>query len=397
MSTPKELAASRASTRTPPREMQTRARNISAKIEAELDAKRKELGVADELKEVPGVTTAMLVTLGENGIKTVEDLAGCATDDLVGWTERKDGETQARGRLPRRLRALARGSRGDDHAGPRSRPAGSPRPISRRRTEEDSRPKRPSPRSERGADSDRCWHAPTSTTPGRAATRRDRAHLRRHARGQAGRRADPLRGRPRTARSCPTSSAGCPAAASGSRRRARRRRSGQAQGFRPRLQARGAGRARSRPRRSSGCWSAPRSMRLAIANKAGRVVTGFAKVEAAIARRAGRGAPACRRCGRRRGAQDRGRRAPAPMARMLAKSRVIATFSSGAIGFGIGAVKCDTCCPARRPSEQRVPRALPEPRTLPDRSIRTDAARDKRSWPQLRHVTQLENSRTGRE
>ena len=25
-------------------------------------------------------------------IKTVEDLAGCATDDLIGWTERKDGE-----------------------------------------------------------------------------------------------------------------------------------------------------------------------------------------------------------------------------------------------------------------------------------------------------------------
>jgi hypothetical protein len=34
----------------------------------------------------------MLVAFGENGIKNVEDLAGCATDDLVGWTERKDGE-----------------------------------------------------------------------------------------------------------------------------------------------------------------------------------------------------------------------------------------------------------------------------------------------------------------
>ena len=42
---------------------------------------------------MPGVTTAMLVKLGENGIKTVEDLAGCATDDLFGWSERKDGET----------------------------------------------------------------------------------------------------------------------------------------------------------------------------------------------------------------------------------------------------------------------------------------------------------------
>ena len=27
------------------------------------------------------------------GIKTTEDLAGCATDDLFGWSERKDGET----------------------------------------------------------------------------------------------------------------------------------------------------------------------------------------------------------------------------------------------------------------------------------------------------------------
>ena len=36
----------------------------------------------------------MLVALGENGVKTVEDLAGCATDDLTGWTERKDGESK---------------------------------------------------------------------------------------------------------------------------------------------------------------------------------------------------------------------------------------------------------------------------------------------------------------
>jgi N utilization substance protein A len=30
-----------------------------------------------------------MVRLGENELKTVEDLAGCTTDDLVGWTERK--------------------------------------------------------------------------------------------------------------------------------------------------------------------------------------------------------------------------------------------------------------------------------------------------------------------
>jgi transcription termination/antitermination protein NusA len=73
-------------------ELQTRARDYLARIEAELDAKRKELGVDEALREVPGVTSRMLVAFGENGIKTVEDLAGCATDDLVGWSERKDGE-----------------------------------------------------------------------------------------------------------------------------------------------------------------------------------------------------------------------------------------------------------------------------------------------------------------
>jgi transcription termination/antitermination protein NusA len=35
----------------------------------------------------------MLVALGENGVKTVEDFADCATDDLIGWNERKDGTT----------------------------------------------------------------------------------------------------------------------------------------------------------------------------------------------------------------------------------------------------------------------------------------------------------------
>jgi N utilization substance protein A len=74
-------------------ELQNRAREFLAAQEAELDAKRKELGVDDALKEVPGITAAMLVKLGENEIKTVEDLAGCATDDLFGWSERKDGET----------------------------------------------------------------------------------------------------------------------------------------------------------------------------------------------------------------------------------------------------------------------------------------------------------------
>lgn len=73
-------------------EIQNRAVDHLARIEAEHDMRRRELGVEDELKEVPGVTTAMLVGFGENDIKTVEDLAGCATDDLVGWIDRSGPE-----------------------------------------------------------------------------------------------------------------------------------------------------------------------------------------------------------------------------------------------------------------------------------------------------------------
>ncbi|ODA66362.1 hypothetical protein A7A08_02760 [Methyloligella halotolerans] len=74
-------------------EIQTRASEYLERVEQEMTAKRKELGVDDALAEVDGVTTPMLVAFGENDVKTVEDLADCATDDLTGWNERKDGET----------------------------------------------------------------------------------------------------------------------------------------------------------------------------------------------------------------------------------------------------------------------------------------------------------------
>ncbi|MNU94933.1 hypothetical protein D3C71_849300 [compost metagenome] len=75
-------------------EIQTRAREYLERLEAEMDAKRKELGVSDELRQIDGLTSQMMVALGEEGIKTIEDFAGCAADDLVGWSERKDGETK---------------------------------------------------------------------------------------------------------------------------------------------------------------------------------------------------------------------------------------------------------------------------------------------------------------
>ncbi len=74
-------------------EIQNRASNYISARDAELDARRAELGVSDDLKDVAGLTLPMLVKLGENDVKSVEDLAGCATDDLLGWTERKGTET----------------------------------------------------------------------------------------------------------------------------------------------------------------------------------------------------------------------------------------------------------------------------------------------------------------
>ena len=40
-------------------EIQTRAREYLDRIEAELDAKRRELGVSDDLRKIDGMTTAM--------------------------------------------------------------------------------------------------------------------------------------------------------------------------------------------------------------------------------------------------------------------------------------------------------------------------------------------------
>jgi N utilization substance protein A len=71
-------------------EIQARAQGYLARIEAEHDEARKALGVADDLKDIDGLTTPMLVKLGQNGVKSIEDLAGCASDDLIGWSERTE-------------------------------------------------------------------------------------------------------------------------------------------------------------------------------------------------------------------------------------------------------------------------------------------------------------------
>ena len=97
---PRELASIEGFDADTAAEIQARAQAHLARIEAEFDDQRKALGVSDDLKEIEGMTTPMLVKLGENGVKTLEDLADCASDDLVGWTERgESGEKTKPGYL----------------------------------------------------------------------------------------------------------------------------------------------------------------------------------------------------------------------------------------------------------------------------------------------------------
>ena len=79
-------------------ELQTRALEFIETRNREMDEKRRELGVDDAVLEVDGVTPAMAVSLGEAGIKSLEDLAGCASDDLLGYYEQ--GKDKERTRIP---------------------------------------------------------------------------------------------------------------------------------------------------------------------------------------------------------------------------------------------------------------------------------------------------------
>jgi N utilization substance protein A len=64
-------------------ELQSRAIEAIERREEGLREQRRSLGVEDGLAELPHLTEAMLVTLGKAGIKTLDDLADLATDELI--------------------------------------------------------------------------------------------------------------------------------------------------------------------------------------------------------------------------------------------------------------------------------------------------------------------------
>ena len=63
-------------------ELRERAHNYLKERDEKLNQKRNELGISDELLKMPHITLESLVTLGETGVKSLDDLADLASDEL---------------------------------------------------------------------------------------------------------------------------------------------------------------------------------------------------------------------------------------------------------------------------------------------------------------------------
>jgi N utilization substance protein A len=64
-------------------ELQARARSALERRDAEYQARYVDLGISDDLAAIEGLTPGVLVTLGEKGVKTLDDFADLAGDELL--------------------------------------------------------------------------------------------------------------------------------------------------------------------------------------------------------------------------------------------------------------------------------------------------------------------------
>jgi len=64
-------------------ELRARARGYLEYRDAELEKRSAELGLDAAISEIEGVTPAIMVAVGENGVKTLDDLADLAGDELM--------------------------------------------------------------------------------------------------------------------------------------------------------------------------------------------------------------------------------------------------------------------------------------------------------------------------
>ena len=65
------------------KELQSRAQEFIAKRNKEFEVKSKSLGIDEKLQQLPGLDQDMLLTLASSGVKTIDDLADLATDELI--------------------------------------------------------------------------------------------------------------------------------------------------------------------------------------------------------------------------------------------------------------------------------------------------------------------------
>ena len=64
-------------------ELQNRANEFIEKRNKEFATKSKKLKIDESLKHVSGLDQDMILTLAENGIKNIDDLADLAADELI--------------------------------------------------------------------------------------------------------------------------------------------------------------------------------------------------------------------------------------------------------------------------------------------------------------------------
>lgn len=64
-------------------ELQNRAKEFVAKRDAEFAQKSKDLGIDEQLRTIDGLDQDMIIKLAENNVKTLDDLADLAADELI--------------------------------------------------------------------------------------------------------------------------------------------------------------------------------------------------------------------------------------------------------------------------------------------------------------------------
>jgi len=71
-------------------ELRARARGFLESRDADLAKQAADLGMKDDINEVAGVTPAMMVALGKNEVKSRDDLADLAGDELIEILDKED-------------------------------------------------------------------------------------------------------------------------------------------------------------------------------------------------------------------------------------------------------------------------------------------------------------------